>query len=129
MKESETSKKKGLKVTLSVNGRSASFKLGCPNSMEALQEVIQMLWRTMEEPRIEAGREIPQVNIDPDFLRSQEVLDNIGEFACPFYRNDNKECPHYLINGKCVFGRHTSEQVAVAPQCPVAKEYSEGVGK
>lgn len=129
MKKSEVSKKKSLEVTLSANGRSASFKLGWPGSMEALQEAIQMLWRTMEEPPISCVQNISQVDIDPGFLRSPEVLNRLNEFACPFQCIENDGCPYYLVSGKCIFGRNSSDEVASAPQCPVAKEYSEGVGK
>ena len=109
-----------MEVMLSVNGRSASFELGWTGSMEALQEVIQMLWRTMEEPPIRFVQKTPQVNIDPDFLRSPEVLDSLPKFACPFDCKNHKNCPNYLTNGKCTFARHTPEQIALAPQCPIA---------
>ena len=122
MKKSEVSKKKSLEVMLSANGRSASFKLGWPGSMEALSEVIQLLWRTMEEPSIRFVQKTPQINIDPDFLRSPEKLDGSYKFACPFDCKDHKNCPDYLPNGKCSFGRHTPEQLAIAPQCPVATD-------
>lgn len=111
-----------VKIKLQYNSKTTLVEMDTPRSIEPIKHFLRALWEAMEEPPIRLVQKIPQVNIDPDFLRSPEVLDSLNKFACPFDRKDYKECPHYLTNGKCIFGRHTPGLVAVAPQCPVATD-------
>ena len=108
-----------VKIILQYNNKTTSVELVTPRHMRTF---LKVLWDAMEAPPIRFANETPQINIDPDFLRSPEVLDGSYKFACPFDCKDHKNCPDHLPNGKCSFGRHTSEQLAVAPQCPVATD-------
>ena len=104
-----------VKIRLQYNNKTTLVELDAPRSIESIKPFLRVLWEAMEEP--------PEVTETPpitDFLRSPEVLDGLNEFACPFNCKDHTKCPNLLISGKCTFGRHTAEQVAAAPQCPVA---------
>lgn len=109
-----------VKVRLQYKNKTTLAELDASRSVESIKSLLRALWEAMEEPPITVIQKTPQVNIDPDFLRSPEVLDSLNKFACPFGYKDHNNCPDYFPNGKCIFGRHTPEQVAVAPQCPSA---------
>lgn len=112
-----------VKVRLQYNNKTTLVELDAQRSVESIKAFLRILWEAMEEPPIKLVQKFPQVKIDTDFLRSPEVLDSLNKFVCPFDRKDYKSCPNYLTNGKCIFG-NTPEQVAIAPQCPVATDKS-----
>lgn len=113
-----------VKIRLQYNNKTTSVELDASRSVESIKPLLRALWEAMDEPSIRLVQ-TPQACIDPDFLRSPEVLDNLNRFACPFNREDHNGCPNYLTNGKCIFGRGTFEQFAVAPQCPFATDKPE----
>ena len=64
-----------VKIKLQYKDRATSVELDAPRSIESMRTFLKVLWEAMEEPPIQLAQNIPQVNIDPDFLLRPEELE------------------------------------------------------